>query len=184
MHYQNYKNMKSYENYNKELVKLAKFIPGFYKLSLHQRQQAIDDSYMNLMSKMTSGHVPADNYEDYKFYMFITLKNTINRNFEYDKTYNGKGHKLFIEDQSTNSFVQKTKTPDMDMSVLKKLFNQLPPRTKAYIRWASRGWSHQYIADAFNTNKCIVNRTIQKARKQLKEAMTYEKPESQTHDSH
>jgi hypothetical protein len=64
-----------------ETKHLATKINGFYQLPPFDRDIAITNSFMAIWKKMEEGKVSSTDYNDYKGYLFITIKTNINLYF-------------------------------------------------------------------------------------------------------
>lgn len=158
--------MKSPENYKKELLELAKYIPGYHQLEHHQKQTSINNALLNLINKMNEGLVDADDYEVYKHYMFITLRNAINRHFAYQKTLKGTQERIFAIDIEANEPIQRY-FDNLDYKSLKQIIGKLKPIDRAIFRWSIRNWTQIDIANALGMTPSSINARMAKIRKKL-----------------
>lgn len=157
--------------YITEIEHLAWCIPGFQKLSHHERQSAKNDTLIKFTKKIESGVVKdGENYDKYKNYLFITLKNTINKKFEDDETYNGKGRKNLYSIESED-FLEPIRLYQMQ-SNYKEVLASLNPKERAYIRFKiNYGWPNNFLAVATDTPPSsmdkIIKRVLQKMKKKI-----------------
>lgn len=63
------------ETLHQQLCKLAKHIPLARQFDEHTRQTVINDVCISLLQRMSDGKLPSDDYDAYKNYAFISLKN-------------------------------------------------------------------------------------------------------------
>jgi hypothetical protein len=137
--------MKNLEKYKKEITHLATKIPGYYHLDRHERQSSINDTLLNLLKKETEGKIELNDYETYKGYMFISIKNSINRHFEAKKA-----HKITITSTSLeDNTPEETHIPWSNESI-KEILATLSPKDRAMLRWIWRGWNIRLTATAFH----------------------------------
>lgn len=147
--------MKSPNVYLKEIEYLSNKINGWYKLDYDQRCNVITNSYLLITEKMKDGKVPQDDYDQYKGYMFITIRNEILKYHVWrNKTITGKQSQLWSEEHPEETEGLKTSENDSeDLNQLKKAIKLLPPKQRALIRWKLRGWKEPTLLYAFNLKR-------------------------------
>lgn len=167
-------NQKNNQIY-KEICSLATHCRGFYKLDEFDRSIAINNAFMMLTSKMEIGRVPIDKYEDYKGYMFITIRNSIYRMFVYKKTQKSQTDNQHMED--TYYKEPHVKNVDLyDYNRIKTALDKLSPFEKALIRWYGRNWSYEYIANQIGMPKSSLINLFARLRSNLKKALDDKTP--------
>ena len=145
----------------KEITKLSKVIPQAHQLDRHQLITAVNDAFMKLIEKEQEGVINLDEYDHYKGYMFITIRNAIFRNFQYQKTLKGESEQIFFE-----SSIHQEPCVYLDVvSDIRYLVNKLPPIQRAVYRWFKRGWTYSEIARAFGWGISKVQRILHQVRK-------------------
>jgi len=157
--------MKPLQDYQKEIKNLAKVIPGWYKINNHERQTCLNNAVIKLLEKFNQGKVPCDNYEEYKGYMFLTIRNQIFRIFERQK---GKKVKMIVYGLDLISASYQDKNGESDQ-IKKRLINELPPKDKALIRFLYwRKWTRPYMASVLGVTLKVIDFRLQKIKRLLK----------------
>jgi DNA-directed RNA polymerase specialized sigma24 family protein len=154
------------EKIYRELKYLSRTIVGWKSLDPHQQKTAINDAFMVIWEKQSTGEVPKDDYQKYKGFMFIVLKSFILKNF-YKRVRQVPTDYIAETSYNDPEYIQYYK----DDERLKKLFDTLTPKQKAMVRWVMRGWEVYYCAEAFNMGLSNYNSDLQKIRRYLKEKL-------------
>ncbi len=159
--------MKKQEDYYKEIISLAKYVRGYARLSTDDKQTVVSDVYVKLFFMWSTGSLVCDDFEKYKGFMFISIKNAVlNVYFKKNHTKKGRGQNTFI-DENLKSIIQPTNEISIDSYFIKKFLNNLSPVDRAILRWNLRGWSLSYITKALNTTRAKLNLKIKKIRASL-----------------
>jgi len=134
---------------------------SFYHIDQHQRDTVLNDTILKLLEKEEQGIISLDNLDDFKAYAFISLKNHINRQFEYKNRICRRDNFKFIDDIYYNE-------PTVIQDEFNQLdFSKLTPFDRALIRWHTRGWLHKEIAEATGLSESTIGRRLQKVREEL-----------------
>jgi len=134
---------------------------SFYHIDQHQRDTVLNDTILKLLEKEEQGLISLDNLDEFKAYAFVSLKNHINRQFEYKNRICRRDNFKFIEDFNYNEpTVFQTETNELD-------FSKLTPFNRALFRWYMRGWLHRELAEATGLSEATIGRRIQKVREEL-----------------
>jgi len=155
------KDYKKHNNLYNQIRKLAPKIPLYYKLEHHQKQEAINNTLINLLKKEAEGKLILDDYEHYKGYLFITLKNAISRFLQVRNTQRYKNEHIFIEDNFTESFTE-IETKDNKLNL-----NHLTPLWKSLFRWYMRKWTYRYISKVTGIPESTVFTTLKRIKTDL-----------------
>lgn len=134
----------------KEITHFLDVMPGNRQLDDHQHNTIINDTYIKLLDKEKQGKIFLDDFEVYKHYMFISVKNAINHLFAYQKTLKGKGERLFKDDVS---WINNTSclSEEIDYQRIREYINKLPPKIRAMWRFNTKyNWSQIYLGYAMN----------------------------------
>lgn len=175
--------MKKYRKHIKllkEIRHLAWKIKGTRSLTTHERETAINNTFMSLLKKEEDGVIKLDDYETYKGYMFLTIRNFIYRIFEHKKTRLYRFHSVYLEETIDNEeftvdeSYQIEGTPETihitinNVNKLKELINVLPLYKRALLRWNLRGWSYEYISKMTGINESTLGGQLQRIKKKIK----------------
>jgi hypothetical protein len=163
------KNLKEFTKHKKlldEIKHLSWRIKGVKSLQIHQIYTAQNDTLINLLKGEAEGRLKLDNYEDYKGYMFMTIRSQINKQFKImTYKYNSltsSGQQLaehqginfdeYISNQGKHNY-------QPEIGELRDKLNGFSSRDRAIIRWRMRGWKFREIAEAFGIcQNTMINR--------------------------
>jgi len=141
------------EKYLIELRYLATTIPGFKFLSVHQQASAVNDSFLSFVKAVERKGMDTTHYNKYKGYLFITIKNTINRMNTSEKlTHKNKDNNFYIDEQS----ISDSEISDSDYTIqrldLQTKIKNLPEKCQLVISYLSQGYRAEEISKILNIN--------------------------------
>lgn len=151
--------MREYLKHTKllnEIKHLSWKIKGVHSLHSHQVFQSQNNALMNLLSAEAKGTLQLTEYEHYKGFMFITIRNEIYKQLYVKKNVIKpiidsnikKDESLTFDDYISN--YNKNEMYINEKEYKEQLYKFLTPKEKAMIRWRARGWTFKEIAIAFN----------------------------------
>lgn len=150
-----------------EIKQLAPHIPAYHQLDQDNRISILTDTFLSIQKKMIDGKIPSDTYNNYKDYMFISLKNNIMKRHNWrNKTLKGQQSQNWMEELPP-SLLPSNNQNSVIISQYKQILNLIPIDHKAMLRWYYRGWTILEVANAFGCSKSNVDRIFRKTRKLL-----------------
>lgn len=143
---------------------LSTKIKGYAKIDKHKMQSLINDTFLKLLEKERNGIIKLDNYEEYKGYMFISIKNAIYRHFKYQKSLKGKQERVYMEETPHTSPSQTIQFN----GEIKKLLYLLTPIQRSIFRWHyQRNWEYPFLAKTLGISISGVGGRMTRIRKKL-----------------
>lgn len=133
----------------------------FYNLDRHERETVINDTILRILEKENQGIINLDDFETYKNYAFISLKNHINYVFEYKK------RKCRINNFNFSEEIPHSQPINYQNEKLKLDLTSLTQFEKSLFRWNRRGWEINYLAQIIKKPEKTVGRLIKKIKKDL-----------------
>jgi hypothetical protein len=153
---------------------LIRTIPASYTLDQHQKQTAINDAVIYVWNKMEAGEVNKYVYNQFKDYLFVSLKNQVIKESEKDKQkrYQPVVNSIDADDLKDTHYepyitnVQDQIDTHTQMAILAKYINQLSDKDRKAIQtflvtnYANVSFtSHQYFSDLMKRIKATIART-------------------------
>jgi hypothetical protein len=153
---------------------LIRTIPASYQLDDHQKQTAINDAVIYIWNKMEAGEVNKYDYNQFKDYLFVTLKNQLIKEGEKDKQkrYQPVVRSIDSDDLKDTHYepyttnVQDQIDTHTQMAILAKYINQLSDKDRKAIQtfiatnYANVSFSsHQYFKDLMKRIKATIAKT-------------------------
>jgi hypothetical protein len=145
---------------HKELQSKAKKLSWYYKLSDHEKQEAINNAMLKLLEKEKEGILNLDNQEEYMGYLFITLKNAIGRFFQSRKTIASKAIQ-YSREVAESDAVSNDEINQLDLSKLSQI-------NRAIFRWYMRGWTILYLSKAIGIPESTIGYKLKRIKIGLK----------------
>lgn len=160
--------MKKHEEYIKEITKLTRIVKNNTALDDIDRETVINDTFIKLLSKMESGEVPSDNYDDYKNYMFVVTKNEVYHQLN-QKSRQLNKLPILQEIALSNDYTDKTsKEFEEDFKLKLRLIEELPITEKYLIQERLKGTTVVYLANELKITESKCQRIIEKISIKLK----------------
>lgn len=165
--------MKEYRKHIKllkEIRHLAWKIKGTRSISTHERETAINNTLMALLKKEEEGILELNSYENYKGYMFLTIRNYIYRLHEHKQTQIYSFHNDFFEETNEKDIIdeQESYKDFLNKEEIDAKIKRLPDFDRALLRWTMRGWSQLYLSEATGIPRTTLGARLLKIKKALK----------------
>jgi hypothetical protein len=157
--------MEEYKKHIKiynEIKTLGPKMSWYYKLNEHEKNEAINNTLLQLLAKEKEGVIQLIDLQVYKGYMFITLKNAIGRILNTRKTIANQARITAIDINDIQIGYQAGF--DVDEKFDLKIISNI---NKAIFRWHIRGWDITYISKAIGMPPSTVARRLHKVEEYL-----------------
>ena len=155
---------------NNEIQFLATKIPGYYQLTKDERLTAISDSHLSLIKK----ELDFTDYENYKNYMFITVKNMVLRQFTKRKYYKNQILINSLEINEIDDIEEKNDKKDIDNRILELINNpKMTNYRREIINLLLDGYSNRQIATHLGKSLNTIHNMLFQIRKIVADSSSF-----------
>ncbi len=164
----------------KEIAHMATKIKGWYTSNLtpHDQESLINHSYMLLHSKFIDGSIPYHKLEEYKGYMFLTVRNTILKYYKYKDTAYSWRNQEYFEDGFNCKTDDMLPGENIDTKVIYKVIEDLSSPQRDIIKLQIQGYKQKEIAEKLGLRLKDVKYLTQLAKNTIKTRINYKKPKA------
>ncbi len=157
-----------YENqYHKYLIEIRYLLTtnrGWIHLNKHDQQTVINNAFMRFLNEVQKGKVIADNYNDYKGYLFMITKNAYLAHFQEINAIKRKDRNLYV-DEIPSTFDYESS--ELNNQIDDIIFDELSIVEKIILLMKYEGYNNRYIARKINCSAAYISVFLNKIKQKI-----------------